>query len=101
MSTQGRLVLGVENEEEMVPSSCSSPNTFRDSNSVATVAMVISASESFLFPGNDSLYTSYENRARRIMVLKSTHHTETDLSLVHSPGGISSMYQVAEFPVAV
>ena len=54
-----KVVLGVESEEEMVLSSCSSPNPnlFRDS--VATVAMVTSASDSFSFPEKDSLYTSY------------------------------------------
>jgi hypothetical protein len=35
------------------------------------------------------------------MVLKNTHRTETDVSLVHNPGGIPSMYQAAGFPEAV
>jgi hypothetical protein len=52
-----KVVLGVEIEEEMDPSSRSSSNTFRDS--VATVAMVIPASDSFSFPEKDSLYTLY------------------------------------------
>ena len=48
-----KAVLDFENEEEMAPSSCSAPNMFRDS--VATVAMVTSASDSFSFSGKDSL----------------------------------------------
>ena len=44
-----KIVLGVE---ETVPSSCSSPNTFKDS--VATIAMVTPVSDSFSIPENDS-----------------------------------------------
>jgi hypothetical protein len=52
-----KVILDVEIGEEMVPSSCSSPNTSRDS--VATVVMVTSASGSFSFPEKDSLYRLY------------------------------------------
>jgi hypothetical protein len=92
------VIVGAEvGEEEMVSSSYSSPNVFRDS-----IAMVTLASDSFSFLEKDSLYTSYQNRACRNMVLRNTtHHSGTDVSLVHNPGGIPSMYQAAEFPEAV
>ena len=62
VSSVGRLyplkvLLSVEIEEEIVPSSCGSLNTSGDS--VATVAMVSAASDSFSFPEKDSLYTFY------------------------------------------
>ena len=85
--------------EVRVHSSCSVPKSFRAS--VATVAMVASSSESFSFSEKDSLHTFYENRIRRIVVLKNTHRTGIDMSLVHNHGGIPSMYQAAGFPEVV
>jgi hypothetical protein len=50
-----KVALSVEIEEQIVPSSCGSPNTSRDS--VATVAMVTAASDPLSFMEKDSYYT--------------------------------------------
>jgi hypothetical protein len=72
-------------------------------DSVATVAIATSTFDLFsfeLFP-KDSLYTSCQNGAHGITVLKNTYHIETDIFLAHKPGSISSMHLTAEFLEAV
>jgi hypothetical protein len=90
--------INAEREVSPCKSPCGASNAW---DSVATVAIATSASDSLSFPGKHSLYTSYQDGAHVIMVLQTTYQIETDVSLVHGPGRCSSTHLAAGFLKAV